>query len=84
MLDFAADRDFGFSKFISIGNKADVDEVDLLHYLHTDPNTEVILIYLEELHRGREFVETAKEITGGNRPKPPRPRPVPGIPARRC
>ena len=70
VLDFAADKDFGFSKFISIGNKADVDEVDLLHYLHTDPNTEVILIYLEELHRGREFVETAKEITGGNRPKP--------------
>jgi hypothetical protein len=33
VLDFAADRDFGFSKFISIGNKADVDEVDLLQLL---------------------------------------------------
>jgi len=70
VLDFAADRDFGFSKFISIGNKADVDEVDLLHYFHDDPDTEVIMIYVEELQRGQEFIETAKEITGGDRPKP--------------
>ena len=52
VLDFAADREFGFSKFISIGNKADLDELDLLGYLHEDPNTEVIMIYLEELRRG--------------------------------
>jgi acetyltransferase len=70
VLDFAADRKFGFSKFISIGNKADVDEVDLLRYFHKDPDTEVILIYVEELQRGREFIEAAKEITGGERPKP--------------
>jgi acetyltransferase len=70
VLDFAADRKFGFSKFISIGNKADVDEVDLLRYFHNDPDTEVILIYVEELQRGSEFIEVAKEITGGDRPKP--------------
>jgi acetate---CoA ligase (ADP-forming) len=70
VLDFAADRDFGFSKFISIGNKADVDEVDLLHYFYGDPDTEVILIYVEELQRGQDFIRIAKEITGGNRPKP--------------
>ncbi len=70
VLDFAADRNFGFSKFISIGNKADVDEVDLLHYFHDDPDTEVIMIYVEELQRGRKFIEAAKEITGGDRPKP--------------
>jgi acetate---CoA ligase (ADP-forming) len=70
VLDFAADRDFGFSKFISIGNKADVDEVDLLHYFYNDPDTEVIMIYVEELQRGQEFIEIAKEITGGYRPKP--------------
>jgi len=70
VLDFAADREFGFSKFISIGNKADVDEVDLLRYFHQDPDTEVILIYLEELQRGQEFIKVAKEITGGDRPKP--------------
>ena len=70
VLDFAADRNFGFSKFISIGNKADVDELDLLHYLHEDPNTEVIMIYLEELRRGRDFIETAKVITAGYRRTP--------------
>jgi acetyl coenzyme A synthetase (ADP forming)-like protein len=70
VLDFAKDREFGFSKFISIGNKADVDEVDLLTYFHHDPDTEVILIYVEELQRGEAFIQAAKEITGGNRPKP--------------
>lgn len=70
VLDFAADKDFGFSKFISIGNKADVDELDLLRYFHADPQTEVIMLYIEELQRGPEFVEVVKEITGGERPTP--------------
>ena len=71
VLDFAADRNFGFSKFISIGNKADVDELDLLRYLHQDHDTEVILIYVEELRRGPEFITAVKEITCGDyRPKP--------------
>ena len=70
VLDFAADRDFGFSKFISIGNKADVDELDLLRYLHQDPDTEVIMLYLEELRRGEEFIEEVKQITCGARPTP--------------
>ena len=70
VLDFADDRNFGFSKFISIGNKADVDELDLLRYLHADQETEVIMIYLEELRHGAEFVETVKQITSGDTPKP--------------
>jgi len=71
VLDFAADRNFGFSKFISTGNKADVDELDLLLYLHQDPDTEVILLYLEELRRGPEFIQAVREITSGDfRPKP--------------
>jgi acetate---CoA ligase (ADP-forming) len=70
VLDFAADRDFGFSKFISIGNKADVDELDLLLYLHEDLNTAVIILYLEELRKGQEFIEAVKMITSGHRPTP--------------
>jgi acetyl coenzyme A synthetase (ADP forming)-like protein len=71
VLDFAADRDFGFSKFISIGNKADVDELDLLRYFHKDEDTEVIMLYLEELRRGPEFIEAVKQITCGDiRPTP--------------
>ena len=71
VLDFAADREFGFSKFISIGNKADVDELDLLRYFHRDQETEVIMLYLEELRRGPEFIQAVKEITCGDfRPTP--------------
>lgn len=71
VLDFAADKGFGFSKFISIGNKADVDEMDLLRYLHADDHTQVIMIYMEELRRGgQEFIDVAKEISSGERPTP--------------
>jgi acetyltransferase len=70
VLDVAADRQFGFSKFISIGNKADVDELDLLEYLHQDPDTDVILMYIEELRRGAEFIQKVKEITSGPRRTP--------------
>ena len=70
VLDFAADRDIGFSKFISIGNKADVDELDLLKFFHEDPDTSVIMLYIEELRKGAEFVAAVKEITSGTRPTP--------------
>ena len=70
VLDFAADRDIGFSKFISIGNKADVDELDLLKFFHEDPDTSVIMLYIEELRKGAEFVTAVKEITSGSRPTP--------------
>jgi acetate---CoA ligase (ADP-forming) len=70
VLDFAADLDVGFSKFISIGNKADIDELDLLRYFHKDKGTDVIMIYLEELRRGPEFITAVKEITCGERPTP--------------
>ena len=70
VLDFAADRNIGFSKFISIGNKADVDELDLLQYLHEDVDTAVIMLYLEELRKGPEFISIVKEITSGTRSTP--------------
>ncbi|MCU0599320.1 MAG: acetate--CoA ligase family protein [Desulfobacterales bacterium] len=70
VLDFAADRGFGFSKFISIGNKADVDELDLLRYYHKDPETDVIMIYMEELRYQPSFIDEVKEITSGDRPTP--------------
>ena len=71
VLDFAAHRGFGFSKFISIGNKADVDELDLLKYYHKDPNTDVVMIYMEELMRsGSEFIEAVQQVTNGEKPTP--------------
>ena len=63
VLDFADGRNIGFSKFISFGNKADVNEIDLMRYLKDDPDTKVILMYLEDISNGREFIEIAREIT---------------------
>lgn len=62
VLDYAEGRNIGFSKFISFGNKADISEVDLLNYLKDDPDTDVILMYLEDISDGRKFLETAREI----------------------
>lgn len=70
VLDFAADRGFGFSKFVSIGNKADVDELDLLRYYHKDPETNVIMIYMEQLRYQPTFIEEVKAMTSGDRPTP--------------
>jgi len=63
VLDYAEGRNVGFSKFVSFGNKADVSEIDLLRYLKDDPDTGVILMYLEDISNGREFLEIAREIT---------------------
>jgi acetyl coenzyme A synthetase (ADP forming)-like protein len=63
VLDWAASQDIGISKFISIGNKIDVDEVDLLDYLADDPLTKCITVYAESIERGREFLKTASRVT---------------------
>ena len=63
ILDFAEGRNMGFSKFVSIGNKADVNEVDLLRYLRDDPDTKVIIMYLEDITDGHAFIEVARDIT---------------------
>ncbi len=63
ILDFARGEKIGFSKFISMGNKADVNENDLLEYLGSDPQTKVILLYLEDIVDGRGFVDVASRVT---------------------
>jgi acetyl coenzyme A synthetase (ADP forming)-like protein len=63
VLDWASSQDIGISKFISIGNKIDVDEVDLLSYLADDPLTTCITVYVESIDRGREFLKTASRVT---------------------
>jgi len=64
VLDYAKGQGIGFSKVISLGNKADVNENDFLAYLWQDPHTQVILLYVEELTEGRRFLQLAREITG--------------------
>lgn len=63
MLDMAAGRHLGFSKLISIGNKTDITEVDLLKYLANDDETTVIVGYLEDITAGDAFVKAAEEAS---------------------
>lgn len=70
LLDYAKGMDIGFSRFISFGNKMDVNEIDLLRAMAADPNTRVIMMYVEDLSSGEAFVEAAHDITHGDHPKP--------------
>ncbi|MGB7295088.1 MAG: acetate--CoA ligase family protein [Candidatus Aminicenantales bacterium] len=53
---------FGVSKFVSYGNRVDVDEADLLSYLADDAETGVIACYVEGFDHGRKFLEAAKQV----------------------
>ncbi len=63
ILDWAARHEIGMSKFISLGNMADLDESDFMGYLKEDPKTNVITAYLEGVKDGRKFFRTARETT---------------------
>ncbi len=63
ILEYAASERIGFSRFVSVGNRAGVDENDLLTALDRDPRTRVILLYVESLAHGREFLEVARDVT---------------------
>jgi acetyltransferase len=53
----------GIGKFVSMGNKLDLDEVDYLAYLMDDPETALIYFYLEDFKRGRQFAELARKCS---------------------
>lgn len=63
VLDWAVSECIGFSKFISMGNKTDIDEVDLIHVVGNDTRTKVILGYLEGVKNGTAFLNAAKQVT---------------------
>ena len=60
VLDWALSGRMGFSKFVSLGNKADVSEIDLLQAWADDPNANVILAYIEGVPEGQRFIEVAR------------------------
>ncbi|MFC2025688.1 acetate--CoA ligase family protein [Chloroflexota bacterium] len=63
VLDIALAGRLGLSKFVSLGNKADVSEIDLLNAWKDDPNTGVIMIYNEGMPNGQEFIRVAREVS---------------------
>ena len=63
ILDWSVSVGIGFSKTISIGNKADISEIDLIEYLGDDPDTSVILCYLESISNGDEFLKVVSETS---------------------
>lgn len=63
ILAYGVAERIGFSRFVSVGNRAGIDENDLLRSLGDDPHTQVILLYVESLAHGRKFLEAAREVT---------------------
>lgn len=63
ILDWSVTAGIGFSKTISIGNKADISEIDLIEYLGDDPDTNVILCYLESITEGDHFLKVVSEVS---------------------
>jgi acetyltransferase len=67
VLDWARERDIGFSHFISLGETVDVDLADVIDYLGNDAMTRAILIYIESIRNGRQFMSAGR---GASRNKP--------------
>ncbi len=65
ILDWAIGENVGFSKFISLGNKADISESDVMEYLSKDEETKVILGYVESIDDGIRFLDASREVTAG-------------------
>ena len=62
-LDWAANESLGFDKLVSVGNKVDVAEAELLDYIARDPSTRVVALYVEGIDNGREFMQVSKEVS---------------------
>ncbi|QDT02158.1 Succinyl-CoA ligase [ADP-forming] subunit alpha [Rubripirellula lacrimiformis] len=60
VLDWAIQENVGFSNFVSVGNMLDVGIADLIDYFATDGYTESIILYMESISKGREFMSAAR------------------------
>lgn len=67
ILDWANDKNIGFSAFISLGNALDVDFADLLDHLATDTHTEAILLYVDTIKDARRFMSAARSASRNRR-----------------
>jgi len=70
LLDIITPKGIGLSHFISLGNKADINELDILEYLMHDSSTSVIGMYVEQLTDAARCIRIGKKISGMDNPKP--------------
>lgn len=63
LIDWAAEEKLGFSAFVSMGNRVDVDEADLIEFFASDPNTKVITLYIEGVKDAKRFLAAVKKCT---------------------
>ncbi|MFY9541827.1 MAG: CoA-binding protein, partial [Dethiobacteria bacterium] len=63
ILDWSFQAGLGFSRFISLGNKSDLSEIDFIESCTADPNTKVILVYAEDVTDGEKFVQVCTEAS---------------------
>ena len=63
IMRLSTDSGFGCAKCISSGNEADLHAEDYIKYLAEDPQTKIILSYIEGFKDGTRFFKVAKEVT---------------------
>jgi len=63
LVGWTIEERIGLSDLVSVGNKADVDDADLLEFFSHDPHTKAIAMYIEGIEDGRRFIETAKKAS---------------------
>lgn len=63
LMDWASEDQLGVSVFVSLGNRADVDESDCIQYFNNDPDTKVIALYMEGVKRPEVFFESLSKVT---------------------
>lgn len=61
LLDWAEKYEFGFAKFLSLGNKVDLEESEIINYLKDDPETKIIALYLERISYPANFLNICRE-----------------------
>jgi len=62
VLDWTLKEEIGFAAFVSLGNKADLDEIDFIEAMANEPHVGVILLYVESIEEGERFIRVAKQV----------------------
>ena len=62
VIEYSQEEYMGFANFVSIGNKCDLDDADIIDYYARDPETKCISIYMESAKNGRRFYESLKKV----------------------